>query len=372
MKKMLSLAAMFAVLSYASPASAELRIGGDASVRLRSEFNDTEFNNIHTDNEDNLKFQYRVRLKAAADLGSGYFFKALVQSEETAGGSPVAGGWSNVGNNNAGAYNLEVSNFIFGRALECCHYTIGRIPLNSVNNPIFDITLYPVPAAGIYAVDIPVATWNFDRVFGMNYGAKVGDGELNTTLVVFDDATGDNSPAKGDGLFNDGYALHIAYKTTLGDVTFEPQAIISLTDVNGLSYANVSPNTFGANATIPAGGSKIGLSGFYTVCEDTDPNAARPKVDYSGYLLRLKGESGPVTAWIDYNRTTDKSLSLPSDVTYDNLFVWAQYNVKVHESATGTFSVTPTIRYRASGSDNGINTTDNSQLRGELYATVTF
>ena len=37
MTKMLSLAAMFAVLSYASPASAELKLGGDASVRIRSE-----------------------------------------------------------------------------------------------------------------------------------------------------------------------------------------------------------------------------------------------------------------------------------------------------------------------------------------------
>ena len=36
MKKMLSLAAMFAVLSYASPASAvELKFGGDAAVRVR-------------------------------------------------------------------------------------------------------------------------------------------------------------------------------------------------------------------------------------------------------------------------------------------------------------------------------------------------
>jgi len=379
MKKMLSLAAMFAVLSYASPASAELKIGGDASVRMRSEFNDTQINNIHQDNEDNLKFQYRVRLKAAADLGSGYFFKALVQSEETAGGATVAGAWSNVGTNNGGAYNLEVSNFIFARALECCHYTIGRIPLNSVNNPIFDLALYPIPAQitptnTIYAVDIPIATWNFDRLFAFNYGGKVGDGELNTTLVVLDDVTGDNdSSASGDGIFNDGYALHVAYKTTLGDITLEPQALIVLTDGNGYTYSNVSSNTFGANASIPAGKSKIGLSGFYTVCKDHKANytsgGAPANVDYNGYLVRAKAESGPVTAWVDYNRTSDKT---GSQVTYDNLFVWAQYNVKVHESATGTFSVTPTIRYRASGADYGVTTTDNNQLRGELYATVTF
>lgn len=369
---MLSLAAMFAVLSYASPASAELKIGGDAAVRLRSEFNDTKSVSGIKDNEDNLLFQYRIRLKASADLGSGYFFKAMAQSEENNAGKTLGGGWSGVGNNNSGAYNIEISNFYFGRMMECSHYQIGRLPLNSVNNPIFDLTLYPVPGAfgtsTIYAVDIPVATWNFDRVFGLNYGTKIGNDDLNATLVVFDDATGDNdSSASGDGLFNDGYLLHLAYKTTLGDVTFEPQAIISLTDGNGLTYQNISPNTFGANITIPAGKSKIGMSGFYTVCNDHKGSA---DVDYSGYLLRAKAESGPVMAWVDYNRTVDKTAS---DVTYDNLFVWAQYNFKVHESAMGTFSLTPTVRYRASGADYGNNaTTDNNQLRGELYATVTF
>ncbi len=381
MKKMLSLAAMLAVLSYASPASAELKIGGDASVRLRSEFSDTQQNNVDTLSSDELKFQYRIRLKASADLGAGYFFKTLVQSEEGRSSllatdtqfATTAGGWAEVGAGNSGAYNLEISNFYFGRALECSHYSIGRLPLNSFNNPIFDLAYYAVPTAynGITAVDIPVATWNFDRVFGLNYGAKVGNGDLNATLVVANNniTTGD-SFREGDGLFNDGYLLHVAYKTTIGDVTVEPQAVIALTDLQSpAGYGGISPNTFGANATIPAGGSKIGMSAFYSVCDDTNPNT-HVNVDYSGYLLRLKGESGPVMAWIDYNRTKDKSPVL--DVTYDNLFVWAQYNVKVHESALGTFSVTPTIRYRASGSDDGVTKRDFDQLRGELYATVTF
>ncbi|TLU85931.1 MAG: porin [Chlorobium sp.] len=406
MKKMLSLAAMFAVLSYASPASAELKIGGDAAVRARGEFNNSEIvGSPKTTNSDDLKYQYRIRLKATADLGSGYFFKALAQTEDDGiTGNTVAGGWATVENGNVGAYNLEVSNFYFGRTLENCHYSIGRLPLNSVNNPIFDITLYPIPTGGaalggVYAVDIPVATWNFDRVFGLNYGTKIGGGELNGTLVIFDNNSKvENTPATGDGLLNDGYALHLSYKTNIGDVTFEPQAILSLTDLQGAIYQKVSPNTFGANATIPAGKSKIGVSGFYTVCKDskgampptvtsvttadpithvvtttttTTPNPA--SVDYNGYLLRLKGESGPVTAWVDYNHTTDKTPA--TDLKYNNIFVWAQYNIKVHESATGTFSLTPTVRYRASSvGDAGTDTTlrRNNQLRGELYATVTF
>jgi len=399
---MLSLAAMLAVLSYASPASAELKFGGDAAIRLRGSFTDSELNNVHTDNEDDLLFQYRVRLKAAADLGSGYFFKTMIQSEEDAKGAAVAGGWAGVGNGNVGAYNLEISNFYFGRMMEESHYMIGRLPLNSFNNPIFDIALYPVPGAlpitgapivrftgsSITAVDVPVATYNFDRIFGLNYGTKVGGGDLNATLVVFDNAVGDDYSAtdlKGNGLFNDGYALHLAYKTTIGNVTFEPQAIITLTDGNGSNYLNVSPNTFGANLTIPAGKAKIGLSGFYTVCDDSDGarvtqrDPANPSniaayapahVDYSGYLLRLKGEVGPFMAWIDYNQTDDNTVG--NEAEYDNLFVWAQYNFKVYESAMGTFSLTPTVRYRASGQDQFGVEKDYSQLRTELYATVTF
>ncbi len=398
---MLSLAAMFAVLSYASPASAELKISGDAATRVRGQFNNSDIGGVKTTNSDDIKYQYRVRLKTAADLGDGYFFKALIANEETTnGGTP---GWSTVGATNTEKFQLEVSNFYFGRTLEKCHYQIGRLPLNSFNNPIFDLTLYPVPTAfnnttGVYAVDVPVFQWNFDRVYGMNYGTKVGNGELNGTLVILDNNSAtENTVATGDGLFNDGYLLHLSYKTTIGDVTVEPQALITLTDAQGATYQKISPNTFGANATIPAGKSKIGLSGFYTVCKDskgftpptvTSVTTADPvthvvstatttilnpaSVDYSGYLLRAKAESGPVMGWIDYNRTVDKSPA--NHLTYNNIFVWAQYKVNVHESALGSVSLTPTVRYRASGKDTeGISGTErNNQLRTELWASVTF
>ena len=70
---MLSLAAMFAVLSYASPASAELKISGDAATRLRGQFNNSNIHGVKSTSDDDLKYQYRVRLKASADLGDGYF-----------------------------------------------------------------------------------------------------------------------------------------------------------------------------------------------------------------------------------------------------------------------------------------------------------
>jgi hypothetical protein len=366
MKKMLSLAAMFAVLSYAAPASAELKIGGEAAIRARAEFNAVDPGDA---TNDDLKYQYRIRLKTSADLGEGYFFKAMMQNEE-AGGS-----WTTVNTTNElndEAYAIEVSNFYFGRNLKDCSYSIGRLPLNSFNNPIFDLAAYAIPSTGhtfgtIYAVDVPFTTHNFDRLFGANYSRKIGDGTFNGALYVTDNGSTTNSVVNGDGLLNDGYGLHLSYKATVGDVTVEPQALLSLTDINN----TVAPQTFGLNATIPSGKSKIGVSAFYTICDDSDAN-----VDYNGYLVRLKGESGNAMAWIDYNETSDDA----NKVDYDNLFVWAQYKFKMHESATGTFSLTPTVRYRASGLDGtgaaAVSTAtglkDNSQLRAELYATVTF
>jgi hypothetical protein len=376
MKKMLSLAAMFAVLAYASPASAEVKFGGDASVRLRGQFEDEQLDfGSYENSEDDLNFAYRLRLKASADLGSGYFFKALLTSDN------AAGGWNTVNDNNREDAEIDISNLYFCRMMENSHYMIGRLPLNSMNNPIFDLAMYPIPTyvgisgATIGVGDIPVATYNMDRIFGLNYGAKVGPGELNATLIALDNDIKDDTDAEGNGLFNDGYALHLSYKANLGNVTVEPQAIIALTNLDGLVYENVTPYIFGANVTIPAGKAKIGLSAFYTAADDGGNNTvggAAADVDYSGYLLRLKGEYGPFMAWVDYNNTNDKTNG--GDIDYNNLFVWAQYNFKVYESAMGTFSLTPTVRYWAAGLDynDGGENDEYSRLRTELVATMSF
>jgi len=379
MKKVLSFAAMLAALSYATPASAEVKFGGDASVRLRGQFENEQYGYYgdYEDSEDDINFAYRVRLKASADLGSGYFFKAMLTSDN------AAGGWNTVKENNTEDGEIDISNFYFGRMMENSHYMMGRLPLNAMNNPIFDLAMYPIPTTvGFGAIgvgDLPVATYNMDRIFGLNYGTKIGDGELNGTLIVLDNDVTDELPSEGNGLFNDGYALHLSYKTNIGSVTVEPQAIIALTNLDGLVYNDVSPYIFGANVTIPAGKAKIGLSGFYTACDDESgkygtygSGIGDADVDYNGYLFRVKGEYGPFMAWVDYNHTNDKTDG--DDIDYDNLFVWAQYNYKVYESAMGTFSLTPTLRYWAAGKDynDGGENEEYNRLRTELIATVSF
>ncbi len=367
MKRILSLAAMFAALSYASSASAELKLGGEAAVRLRDDFGHKKSAvGVKTSTEDQY-FQYRFRLKPSADLGDGYYFKALVQNEN------AAGGWQGLYANNTEQYNLQVSQFYFGHNSAESHWSLGRLPLGSLDNPILDLTLYAIPGAGplstsasaagssptLYAVDTPISTNHFDRLFGFNYGIKLGDGELNALIVNFDNASTTNADK---GLFNDGYGFTAIYKTTVGAVTIAPQAYVTLTHLAD----NRSPYSLGAQAFIPAGKSKVTLSGFYTADKNTYRGSS---YDYSGYIFRIKGESGPVLAWIDYNKTSDDQ----NNKDYNNTFVWAQYKFNVHESATGTFSLTPTIRYRASSSEThaGVTTQDNL-FRTELYATVTF
>jgi hypothetical protein len=368
MKKMLSLAAMFAVLSYASPASAELKIGGDASVRARAEFNATDPGN---NAGDDLMFQYRLRLNGAADLGDGYFFKTLIMSEDQ-NSANAAGGWRTVGGNVANGnidapYSLSVSQVYFGHNMKECNYKIGRIPLNSFNNPIFDLTLYPSQP-----LDTPVNNYGYDRLFGASYGTNLGSGTLSTTLVVLDNASNTVSSAANDGIFNDGYALSLAYNTTVGKVTIEPQVFAVLTNTTVPLGTKITPLTFGSTVATPVNNSKLSLGGFYTTCNDTN-NATSIKSDYSGYLIRVKGESGPFMAWVDYNKTTN-DVAGAATKDYSNTFVWAQYKHVVYKGAAGSFSLQPTLRYRAQTTKNaaGVELTDISQVRGEMVATVTF
>ena len=379
MKKMLSFAAMFAVLSYASPASAELKIGGDASVRARNESYTGTSSNINRDNND-LYWQYRVRLNAAADLGDGYFFKTMITDET----NNSAGGWDTVANNNTEKYTLNVSNFYFGRQLENCHYMVGRLPLNAFNNPIFDLSLDP-----LQPLENPVANVLFDRAYGLSYGTKLFSGKIRGSVIVLDNFSKNNTALQGDGKLNDGYVLHLAYTDKIGDVTVEPQFLRALTHGNGISgyastyappsYSYVSPYTFGANVTVPAGKAKLSFSGFYTHGKNSTAYGIYNTgvVDYSGYEFRIKGEVGNFMAFYDFNRSTDKTpgnlVTGTADTKFVNNFVWAQYKIPVYKSAAGSVTVQPTLRYLTNKVDYATGSDINQQrLRSELWATVTF
>jgi hypothetical protein len=294
------------------------------------------------------------------------------------------GGWQTVGYGNMEPYNLQLSNFYFGHVSECSHYSIGRLPLNSTNNPVFDLTLYPTQP-----LNTPVATINLDRVFGANIGGKVGSGDLNATFVVLDNNAKGNTFESGDGIMNDGYGLLASYKFNIGNVTLDPQILTVLTqsdvwsqtqsaDINYAApiHEGFRPVSYGTNISVPVGDVKFTASGFFTRGSGTTPSVTRygtpgSSINYFGNLFRIKAESGPFVVWYDHNSTTDKS-SGNTDI-YTNNFIWAQYKINVHQSAKGSFSIQPTLRYLSSKqSIADIALPDNTALIPELWATVTF
>ncbi|NTU94269.1 MAG: hypothetical protein HGB29_10135 [Chlorobiaceae bacterium] len=395
MKKLISLAALFAAISYAAPASAvTFGLGGDLGTRVRAQTYD------HANHKkDDLYWQYRVRLNGSADLGDGFFAKVQVTNEapnKTSTGAVAlggGGGWQTIGYGNSELYSIGFSQAYFGRGYGNSHYAIGRLPLNATNNPILDITLYPKNP-----LDTPTATFQNDRLFGANYGTKIGPGELNLVVGVFDNLNTYYSSSQGNdsGLLNDGYAFIGSYKTDIGSVTIEPEVLTAITRFDSVTpetfsstsssygtpwHQGVRPWTFGLNLSGKVGEVKLGASGFYNITNGTTPDATRyggnrnANVDYTAYLLRIKAEYGPFLAWYDHSVATDKSKlateATATTKTYTNNFVWAQYQFKAYESNGTRLVIQPTLRYLTS-KDSATTTNDYHRLRSELYATITF
>ncbi len=369
MKKLLSLVfglAMF--VAFSTPATAAIQFSGDAQVRPRVEMSKS---GEAGEWSENLYWLYRLRLRLAADLGSGYFAKALLASESAGWFATISQDRETV-TLNGKTYNLfpnslsdhfGVNQVYFGRMMQDSHYTLGIMPVNSFNNPVFDLAVYPTSAVGI-----PYLLINNDRIFGLNYGKKIGPGELNATLCILGDAIYDNND---ESFFRDEYAVHLMYKTNIGDITIDPQLLAAVTRTQTSNLlpddpeVGIAPFTFGTNVIIPAGDTKITLSGFYSndgIGLVDDDNGA----EYSAYILRAKAEHGPVRAWVSYNAA---DVDSPTSDEYNNFYVWAQYTVKVYESSMGKFTLTPTVRYR----DRNKNDSDlDTRLRTELWANISF
>ena len=357
-KQFLSLVCALAMMAtFVTTAEAGIKISGDAQVRARGQFDEKKVDGKEVASKDELYWLYRLRLKIAADLGDGFFAKALLANHS-------AGWFATIGSDKDPVFPRNLSDFgvnqmYFGRMMPNSHYAVGWMPINSFNNPIFDLAVYPRQPLGI-----PYFLLANDRIFGLNYGAKVGPGELNASVLVLDDHLKDT-----EGFFRDEYAIHLMYKTNIGDITIDPQLLAAITDFNTAihpsspGYSDVTPWTLGTNVVIPAGDIKFTLGGFYTFCDDSG-------VDYDGYLFRIKAERGPVRAWFDYSSMNDDSFGLSDE--YENMYVWAQYNWKVHESSMGSLTLSPTVRYLTTDHNVGGTETETQRLRTELWAQVAF
>ena len=374
---------IFALLFSPSTAFAELNFGGDASVRLQEWITGIE-------SKDAVDWQYRLNLRASADLGDGYFFKTLLTNLST-----LNAGWQTVGNGKSETYNLQFAQCYFGRNISSGHYSIGLLPTTSPNNPIGDLTLFPTQP-----LNAPLALTN--ALFGAHYDHTLGTGHLGVSFIVLDDNSAGNTGASGDGLWNDGYAISLSYKFNIGSVTFDPQFLTALTKADVFSGTQAAagntgtiihygfrPISYGTNIALPpAAGIRFSTSAFFTRGTGTTPEGAPTtillngklinlsamyggNVDYFGNLFRIKAESGPFMVWYDHNSTTDNSTG--TRYLYTNNFVFAQYKINLYQSAKGSFTLQPTLRYLSSKeSIAGASQGDNTLLLPELWATMTF
>ncbi len=388
MKKKVSLALLFAALAYATPAAAAtFSVDGDIGARVRSE----TYDDAHQGAND-LYWQYRVRLNGSADLGNGYFAKVQLLNEapnQTPAGTVALGGdggWQRVGYGNSELNSIGFSQAFFGRNYGDSHYAAGRLPLNSINNPLFDLTLYPKNP-----LDIPTATYQNDRLFGAAYGTKFAGGDLNFVLGVFDNISGNNNKGTGDGLLNDGYAFIASYKTEVAGVTVEPEILTAVTKFDSVTqetftpgssgygqpwHQGVRPVTFGVNLGGAISDLKLGGTALVDISKGTTPSSVKvyganagQNVDFKAYLLRIKAEYGPVLAWYDHSVAVDKSA--PVKQTYTNNFVWAQYQIKAYDTKEAKLVIQPTIRYLTTR-DEVTPANNTNRLRSELWATVSF
>ena len=384
MKKIISLAALFAAISYAGPASAtDLSLGGDIGTRVRIQ----SYNKDYSKNDD-LYTQYRVRLNGSADFGDGFFAKIQVTNENpnspSSGKLGGGGGWQTIGYGNSELYTVGFSQAYAGRIYGDSHYALGRLPLNATNNPIFDLTLYPKNP-----LDTPTATFQNDRLFGANYGTKLGNGDLNLVVGVFDNLNAGTDP----GLLNDGYAFVGSYKTEVAGLTVEPEILTAITRFDSVTqetfgssgtsapwHQGVRPWTFGLNVGGNTGDLKLSGSALYNVAKGTTPNNSRyagnanAEVDYNAYLLRIKAEYGPFLTWYDHSVATDKSHAAGATATtnvYRNNFVWAQYQINAYKGKGARLVIQPTVRY-LTAKDEAAPASSYHRLRSELYATLSF
>ncbi|NTU67531.1 MAG: hypothetical protein HGB02_01475 [Chlorobiaceae bacterium] len=424
MKKLIPFAALLAMAIQPAPAvAAQFGFGGDVSTRLRVQTYD-----IDHQFADEVMWQYRVTLNGSVRFGDGFYARVQLantepnklDSDKGIFGAPgtVAvgggGGWQAVGYGNASFSSLGFNNAYLGRNYGDSHYAVGRLPLNSFDNPIYDLTFFPRNP-----IELPVATFLNDSMFGANYGTKVGAGELNLTLGVVDNIVGKEARHIKDGLLKDGYLLMASYRAEVAGVSVEPIVLAAITRMDSFTqetfkaagptsgtgenlnnkyrmpfHQGVRPVTFGANLSGPVGGVKIGAGAWYSIVKGTTPDRAvynnsdvvvggnpygldnrNAIVDYTAYFTRIKAEYGPVLVWWDHSVTTDRSKRADQPVaikqTYTNNLAWAQYQYHAYEDKDVKLTLQPTLRFMVT-KDEVDPTYNHSRLRYELWAVAAF
>ncbi len=367
MKKflLLILLAVIAIPTYA----ADIKISGDARVRPRMDMKDATDNGKSKTTD--MYYMYRARVKAKVSIGDGWVMNTMIGHNGIGqyNGNFAQGDYPDVlgiakedqiGNDGAKRSSLDFLQMNFGYQGDRIGFLLGLIGAGATNNPIYDLHFYPTKM-----VDIPYFIFNTDAYYGGSAYLKLGDGQLNMSVIV-DDNKGiieENAEGKETKNKKDQYTVMLGYTHNIDKLHFGVEGLFTLAD-----DSLAAPMTFGLNIGHKdvAGFTLDLFAGYSQQSVETkemidNQQFGYPQAEYSAYLMRLKTTRkigpGKVVAWFDYANRTDKIVE-DVDVKNDFMYLWFGYTWVVYSSDSGSFDVTPRIRYQI----NDIKTGDTDKI----------
>lgn len=341
MKKFLTALTLFLTLAMAGSLSAQVKLTGDARLRPRMDIKDNgEYGNKTTDGY----YYYRARLNIKSTLGEGWFGHVQLGSNgvaywtnkfgegSTPSGSSVAG---------AGRGSVDFMLIYFGRKTEKFGYWGGLIPIDGINNPLYDVHYYSNKM-----VDVPFFIFSnngahgFSGYVGLNNGTKI-----NASIIV-DNNEGIKTEDPDGNLVSathDQYSLIFDVPLKLGEGSIHPMVMATIAD-RGMD----APITYGVNVKAP----KVGKFTFSGALAMSMQRAGGDDAEYDVWFVRGKAAgkvgSGTLTAWVDLASKKFDKIDYEQKFTY----WWLSYTIPVFSSDNGSVSIKPTWRHLAEKVDD--------------------
>lgn len=338
----------------------QIKITGDAMVRPRYDILDR---GKFGDSQKDFYYMYRARINLKADIGDGWYFKSqLGHHGYGAFGMTTQNSTKRLANEIEGSSrpSIDFLQLYIAQENEKWGISGGIIPLNSLNNPLFDLHYYPN-----FMIDVPTFLMGVDAVFGFSGYFNILNNRL--TIYALKDKneiyleSADNT-VKNDK--NDSYTFGLNYPINIADFIIEPNVLLA-----AASKKNTAPATFGLNLRTPKVGTFTfnGSIGFSTQKNDET-------LEYNASFIRIKavGDIGPgnLTAWFDFATRTDKyKTPFAFDEKHNFNYFWIMYTIPVYKSDKGSVTIAPTIRRLQETSDNKV---DMERYKIEISTNIIF
>lgn len=304
---------------------------GDVLVRPRI---DQKFSDGDKTSQDMYWLGW-VRLNMKADIGGGYYAKALLSADGPGHFWGILGTstWEEPGeywDRNNPSPQLAFSELYVGRNADNFSFQIGKLNVNALANPAIDLQYYPSSGS-----DIPYFILARNTADGLRGSFNAGPGKLTASLLINSSVVNTSFDADGNEVTaSDPYSVHVDYSAKFGGITIAPTFLMEM----GVADSTTSPTTMGANFALPkiAG---FGISGGVYMTS----NNVEGSTEYSGNMIHVKavGKAGPgvVIAWADIGNVSYTDVS---DIS--TTYIWLMYKYTLYSGDRGSFFIAPIYR----------------------------